>query len=59
MKLVVFGDFYFGIDKESFFDLQLHLGRFRVEWVGPLALTRETDQETMHRCSSGEDSERI
>ena len=28
----MFGDFYLGRDDDSFNDLQLHLGRWRLEW---------------------------
>jgi len=38
MNIGILGDFYFGIDKESFCDLQLHIGNIRVEWNGPLPL---------------------
>jgi hypothetical protein len=31
-SLLLFGDFYLGRDDTSFNDLQLHLGRWRLEW---------------------------
>ena len=40
MKRLSLGDFYISIDKEFFFDLQLHIGKLRVEWSGPPALPR-------------------
>ena len=33
-----FKDLYIGIDDVSFYDLQLHLGRLRIECGGPLPL---------------------
>lgn len=34
------GDFYIGVDRESFFDLQVHFGKIRIEWNGPKALPK-------------------
>ena len=50
----LFKDFYFGIDKQSFFDLQLHIGKVRIEWNGPLALRKRgrPSQEASHERES-------
>ena len=32
MQIFSRGSFYFGRDSESFFDISIHLGNFRLEW---------------------------
>ena len=55
MTIFSVGDFYLGIDKESFFDLRLHFGMYRVEWGSTTPKDRESDQDTSDRCPHGED----
>lgn len=52
MTIIYFKDFYIGIDQKSFFDLQLHLGRFRVEWGSTTPQDRAAHPDTDNRCSS-------
>ena len=52
--LVSFGSFYIGTDTESFWDLSLHLGKFRVEWGGPAPLKGGPPQTSLHRRSHGQ-----
>lgn len=43
-------NFYFGIDKQSYFDLQLHLGNIRLECGSSTPSTRgESDQTRGYR----------
>jgi hypothetical protein len=32
MQLISFGNFYLGLDKESYTDALVHIGRLRLEW---------------------------
>jgi hypothetical protein len=32
MQLISFGNFYLGMDKESYADVLVHIGRLRLEW---------------------------
>lgn len=54
-----FPDFYISIDDVSYFDLQLHLGRFRVECGGTTPQDRGSTTESMHRRSPGQDPESV
>jgi len=51
---MIFKDFYLGIDPQSYFDLQLHLGRLRVEWGSTTPQDRGPHSDTNNRCTSGE-----
>ncbi len=52
-----FKDLYIGIDDVSFYDLQLHLGRFRIEWGGPLPLKDSgPPKKSSHGRTTGEAS---
>lgn len=45
-------NFYFGIDRQSYFDLQLHLGNIRLECGSSTPSTRgESDQTRGYRPS--------
>lgn len=35
MQLISAGDFYSGIDKESYCQIDIHLGRLRIEYMCP------------------------
>ena len=47
-------DFYITIDKESFFDLQIHLGKLRVECGSTTALDRGSTQRSNHGRKAGQ-----
>ena len=49
MNIASFGDFYFGIDKESFTDVSVHLWRFRVEYGGPRPSAHGPSKGSSHR----------
>ena len=55
LTIISFRDFYLGIDKQSFFDLQLHLGIFRLEWGSTTPKDREPDPDASNRCTDGKD----
>jgi len=55
MTIFSFRDFYLGIDKRSFFDVQIHCGRYRLEWGRTTPQDRATNKDTMYRCSLGKD----
>jgi len=52
-------DFYISIDDVSFFDLQLHLGRLRLEWGSTTPQDRGSTSESMHGWASGQDPESL
>jgi len=52
-------DFYISIDDVSFFDFQLHLGRFRVEWGSTTPKDRGSTPESMYRRPPGQDPESV
>ena len=60
MNIISFKDFYLGIDDDraSFFDIQIHLGIFRLELSGPTpkpASKRvKSATEASHQCTDGE-----
>ena len=51
MQLISAGNFYSGIDKESFCQLDIHLGRLRIEYSCPRFKNdgTESSQETNGR----------
>lgn len=50
-------NFYFGIDKQSYFDLQVHLGNIRLEWGCSTPSTRgESNQTKRHRSNRSQAS---
>ncbi len=49
MNIVSSGDFYFGIDKESFTDVSIHLWRLRVEYGGPRPSAHGPSKGSSHR----------
>ena len=58
----MFGDFYLGRDDDSFYDLQLHLGRWRLEWsshrVNP-SLLNGPDPYSVDRRQDRKDPKRL
>jgi len=49
MNILSFGDFYLGIDKESFTDVSIHLWRIRLECGGPKPLNHGPVKGTRYR----------
>ena len=52
-------DLYISFDDVSFFDLQLHLGRLRVECGSTTPQDRGSTSESMHGRASGQDPESL
>ena len=46
MQLFSRGSFYLGKDDESFFDVSIHLGKYRLEWGGHRKPQNESFKET-------------
>jgi len=56
MQLISFGNFYLGIDKESFTDVLVHIGRVRLEWdCSPQ--TNGSPTSDSYQSTDGESSE--
>jgi len=54
-----FPDLYISLDDVSFFDLQLHLGRLRIECGSTTPQARGSTSESMHGRASGQDPESV
>ena len=51
---MLLSDFYVTIDKESFFDLQIHLGRLRVECGSTTPQDRGSTRRSDHGRKAGQ-----
>ncbi len=47
MRLFSIGSLYIGRDRESFFDVSIHLGNFRLEWDDNKRRKNESFEETI------------
>lgn len=46
MTLFSIGSLYIGMDDESFFDISIHLGKYRLEWGDNQKQSNESSKET-------------
>lgn len=49
MQIFSKGNLYLGKDTDSFFDISIHIGKFRLEWGDHIKTTNESIKETGDR----------